>query len=40
MHQSLKELQNRGWYIPDDQRDFSWDTIQILRDWKLNQENP
>lgn len=36
----IKELQGRGWYVPDNQIDFSWDTIEILRNWKVNQVNP
>jgi hypothetical protein len=36
----INELVSRGWYIPDDQIDFSWTTIKSLRNWTVNSAIP
>jgi RHS repeat-associated protein len=29
----INELKSRGWYVPENQPDFSWTTIELLRNW-------
>jgi len=34
---AINALRNKGWYVPDDQPDFDWDTINVLQNWRLDQ---